>query len=336
MLRSLALFLVAGVMLLAPYSASAATVNFFGPIVPEECNCEASSPDNAASVPSAPEWGCVLATLQNLVAFAISIGVMIVTLMMAYAGILWIASPFNPHNREEGRTLLINSVIGLVITLCSWLLVDFVMKFFYNEQRAAEFAGGQAQGASYLPWESILGGNAGAKCFEVTSSVSGPTGTGFVTSRRGGGGSCSVASAGPCSPSNLTATFGAKAEEASKICIKESSGNPQNVSRTDKLTDGSPYSVGLFQINLTNSFSTRVNGKNCSEAFSGACQGRQVVQQSGNQIGRCSQTIVDRTLYDACVLAAKNPATNIAEAKKLYDGDWGRWRNSALACRLPY
>lgn len=194
MLRSLAIFLAAGVLLLAPYSASAATVNFFGPIVPAECNCEAGSSDNGTPVPSAPEWGCVLATLQNLVVFAISIGVLIVTLMMAYAGILWIASPFNPHNREEGRSLLINSVIGLVITLTSWLIVDFVMKFFYNDQKADAISKGLEESSSYLPWESILGGNQGAKCLKVTNlpdslGEGGSVGEagGYLGNGRGGG-----------------------------------------------------------------------------------------------------------------------------------------------------
>lgn len=335
-MRSLVALLFAGVILAAPLAASAATVNFFGPIVPAECNCFPGNPENPGRVPGAPDWGCVLATLQNAVTFAISIGVVIVVLMMAYAGILWIASPFNPHNREEGRTLLINSVIGLVITLAAWLIVDFVMKALYNPDAAAGYTKGGP-----LPWESILGDGDGLYCLqqaELPGPSAAPGGTSRPSaSRRPIGGTCSAPSApNACAEANLTAAFGAAAQQAAKICGKESGGNPQALSRTDKLADGSAYSVGLFQINLTNSFSQRVNGKNCSEAFSAPCQGRRAVQQSGSNIGRCTSTVVDRTLYNACVAAAKNPQTNIAEAKRLYDGDWGRWKNSAIACSLPY
>ncbi len=174
-------FLLAAMVLTAPLAVSAATVNFFGPIVPAECNCAAKSSVNPGTVQSAPDWGCVLATVQNLVAFAISIGVIIVVLMMAYAGILWIASPFNPHNREEGRTLLMNAVIGLVITLMSWLIVDFVMKALYNPDAAAGYTKGGP-----LPWNSILGnGTAGDRCLDITKQPQGPSGGGLTVSQPG-------------------------------------------------------------------------------------------------------------------------------------------------------
>ncbi len=186
-MRRLALLILLPVLFLAPFSASAATVNFFGPIVPEKCNC---LPSETGGLPSAPDWGCVLATIQNLVSFAIAIGVIIVVFMVAYAGILWIASPFNPHNREEGRNLLMGSIIGLVIVLCSWLLVDFVMKFFYNETRAKDYAGYEE--ISYLPWESILGGNTENKCFVPTTLPDAPVNPGNSMLDPILGGSCAT------------------------------------------------------------------------------------------------------------------------------------------------
>lgn len=158
-LRVLLPVLVFGVMAFMPHQAAAATATFFGPIVPPECHCD--------STQSAPDLGCVLQVIENLMNFAISIGVIIFVLVAAYAGLLWMTSPVNPHNREMGRSILINAVIGLLITLSAWLMVDFIMKTLYNGQ--------------FGPWNAILGqGNA---CIAI---VPPPAGTGTTGSNNGG------------------------------------------------------------------------------------------------------------------------------------------------------
>lgn len=343
MVRPLLVFLAAGIILLGPLTVSAATTNFFGPIVPNGTNGQ----PNCICPGSAPSFGCVLQTVQNAISFGVSILVIIITLMIAYSGILFMVNPTNPNQREHGRSMVTNAFIGLIIVLCAWLIVDFVMKALYNGSAAADAVGYSK--APALPWNAIIEGRGEGvnECIipKESSPLPGMPSVGFALPGHVTGGSpsrtpigqaCSVPSSGPCSEASLAAAFGSKASEAAKICMKESTGNPQSMSKTDKLADGSPYSVGLFQINLTNSFDTKVNGKSCSAAFSGPCQGRQVVQQSGSNIGRCSQTIVDRALYTACVAEAKKPQVNIAEAKRLFDGDWGRWKNSAMACSLPH
>lgn len=141
-LRVLLPVLLLSFALFAPLGASAATTDFFGELFPTECKCEGS----------APEWGCVMIVLQNLINLGISVGVLIFVLVAAFAGILWMTSPMNPRNREMGRSMLLNAVVGLVIALSSWLLVDFVMKALYNP------------GAGFGPWNSILDGNADKKC----------------------------------------------------------------------------------------------------------------------------------------------------------------------------
>lgn len=144
-LRVLLPLIVVGVIALAPASASAADVTFFGPLIPEECHCDEEG--------SAPDFGCALAVVQNAMNLAISLSFIIFALVIAAAGVLFIASPISARNRELGRTMMLNSVVGLVIALSGWLLVDFVMKtlFSYNE-------GASAEGVAELgPWNSILG-----------------------------------------------------------------------------------------------------------------------------------------------------------------------------------
>jgi hypothetical protein len=179
MLRSLALFLVAGVLTLAPLSASAATVNFFGPIIPDgtngqpDCNCEEVEGPDGQMYPSAPDWGCVLQTIQNAIAVGVSFVVVIITLSIAYAGIMIMANPNNPGQREQGRSLVMNAIIGLVIVLTAWLIVDFVMKAFYNPSAAAPYLKG-----GNFAWNAIISDDSGGKyCFSPTATPK-PTSTG--------------------------------------------------------------------------------------------------------------------------------------------------------------
>ena len=102
----------------------------FGPIVPEayrQCPCG---------------FGGVLAIIQNLVNFAIGIAIIFATIILVWGGILYILSPTNPESRSTANKMLINAVVGLLITLSAWLIVDFVMKTLY--------------GGQFGPWNSIL------------------------------------------------------------------------------------------------------------------------------------------------------------------------------------
>lgn len=147
-LRVLLPVLVVGIVALAPHAAYAASATFFGPIVPPECHCDAATNGGQQS---APDIGCVLQTIDNAMNFAISIGVIIFVLVTAYAGLLLIFSPMNSHNRELARTVILNAVIGLLIAMSAWLMVDFIMKSLYNEK--------------FGPWYSILG--SGNQCLSV-------------------------------------------------------------------------------------------------------------------------------------------------------------------------
>lgn len=124
------------IVLLVPESASAA---FWGPIIDGRCKCENSAPD----------WGCVIQAVQNVMNLAVSLGVVVATLVIAYAGAIWMVSPVNPQGREMGRTMLLNAVIGLVVLLAGWIFVDFLMKQLYNENA-------NSNGVQLGGWNEIL------------------------------------------------------------------------------------------------------------------------------------------------------------------------------------
>ena len=123
-------------VLIVPEMASAA---IWDPVIDGRCVCPNSAPD----------WGCVIQTVQNVMNLAVSLAVVIATLVIAYAGAIWLVSPVNPKSREMGRTMLLNAVIGLVVLLAGWIFVDFLMKQLYNESA-------NSNGVTLGPWNEIL------------------------------------------------------------------------------------------------------------------------------------------------------------------------------------
>ncbi len=85
----------------------------------------------------------VLQLIQNLMNAAIAIGVIAFVIVFAYAGIMFMVNPTNPEMRSKARGMLINVMVGMIIVLAAWLVVDFIMKTLYKD-------------SSYGPWNSIL------------------------------------------------------------------------------------------------------------------------------------------------------------------------------------
>lgn len=60
-------------------------------------------------------------------------------------------SSVNAENKSKAKNVLTNAVVGLLLALSAWLLVDFMMKTLYNP--ATQDQSGKVWG----PWNSILG-----------------------------------------------------------------------------------------------------------------------------------------------------------------------------------
>lgn len=156
-------------ILLLPFVAEAQ----FGPIIPEACRaCPCG-------------FGGVLAIIQNVVNFIIGLSIIFATIIIVWAGGLYILSATNPESRSTANKMLINAAIGLVIVLSAWLIVDFVMKALYNNE--SEFG----------PWNSILAGDGEEGSCIVASTTTPPSlfdGNLFTVPGGGtpgtGGGSC--------------------------------------------------------------------------------------------------------------------------------------------------
>ncbi|MFA5998019.1 MAG: pilin [Candidatus Paceibacterota bacterium] len=114
-----ALLLVAGSLAL-PLAAHAA-IPFLGPIIPEDVNrCAAG-------------WGMVMIVINNIISFLITIAIIFVApLMIAWSGFLFVVNPVNAAGKEQAKKILTSTVVGIVIALAGWLIVDAIMAVLYN------------------------------------------------------------------------------------------------------------------------------------------------------------------------------------------------------------
>lgn len=115
-----ALLLVAGSLAL-PLAAHAA-IPFFGPIIPEAVNrCAAG-------------WGLVMVVVNNIISLLITLAIVFVApLMIAWSGFLYVVNPVDPSGISSAKKILTNTVVGIVIALAGWLIVDAIMAVLYNQ-----------------------------------------------------------------------------------------------------------------------------------------------------------------------------------------------------------
>lgn len=131
------------VVLLMPAPAQAA---FYGPIVPAACKCDKQTVEGTnVQVTTAPDYGCVLQVIQNVLNVVVTLATLVMVFYIVIAGLQFIMSGSGGEALSKAKTRITNVVIGIVVVLVAWLLIDYVMKTIYNEK--GEFG----------PWNSILG-----------------------------------------------------------------------------------------------------------------------------------------------------------------------------------
>lgn len=310
-MRYLAALAVFSILSLAPFAAHAANLPLFNPdfrIVPDPHEYDPSCPVGAPL-----SFGAVMQTVQNLMNVAISVGVLVMIFAIVVTGFQLVMSATNPHGKEEARKRFGSVFIGFLVVISAWLVVDFIMKTLYNPDTN--------DGRRWGPWNEIITADSNDWCIKEgeTKAIIDASVIGVLTGRSGpgssGGGRCLAQDSGACASSNMSA-FGDMAETASRVCYGESTGNASAESTTDKLGDGTPYSFGLFQINIT---AHRINNLNCPSAFSRQnCTLRSCGRGTGVRV-------TDVELYNQCRAAAKNPATNIAKAVEIFNDASRRW-----------
>jgi Type IV secretion system pilin len=248
------------------------------------------------------------AFVANIYQFALEIGGALAFAVVVYGGIKYLTSAGNPSAQSDAKEWIESALLGLLLLVG----VFFILKVV-NPQLVD----------LYLPplaGVSVSGGN----------PVSGGGGSTGGSGSSGGAPSarCTAPASGPCSSASLANTcMGANAAMAGGVCNVESGGSAAaggdlstNLGPNGK---GLPASVGLFQINLS---ANTLPGLNCPAAFSNPYTGTNP-----------HTTIINMPLYQQCVAAAENVATNIAKACALSKNgtNWNMWGPSTkTACGL--
>lgn len=148
--------------------AQAANLPLFNPdftIVPEACH---SCPCSFAGT---------LQLVQNVMNVMIAFGVLIIILVIVTAGFQFLMSASNPHGRENAKSTFVKAIIGFLVVISAWLVVDFIMKTLYNDEGV------------FGPWNEIIMSDDPEMCIESHEATPILDGSiiGVITGRDGPG-----------------------------------------------------------------------------------------------------------------------------------------------------
>ncbi len=166
--------LVAGSLAL-PLAAQAGGIPFFGPIIPNEqitVNGVLTNQNVCAA-----GWGLLITVINNVISLLITLAIVFVApLMIAWSGFLLVVSQGDSGKRTEARKILTNTVVGIVIALAGWLIVDAIMVALYNPD--TPIAGGKLG-----VWSQLVTSGGAPLCIPLAASLkpaAPPTGVAVV------------------------------------------------------------------------------------------------------------------------------------------------------------
>jgi hypothetical protein len=74
------------------------------------------------------DWNALIKLGQNILNFMVTISVFVAAIMFAYAGWLFFSDSGNASNIEKGKKIFGAIVIGLIIVLIAWLVIDTLLQ----------------------------------------------------------------------------------------------------------------------------------------------------------------------------------------------------------------
>lgn len=238
------------------------------------------------------------AFVANFYNFALVIAGILAFGVIVYGGIRYMTSAGNPSGQSDAKEWIESALLGILLLAGAYFILKVINPALLNlnlpDLQPANIATAPGGGVS--------------------------AGGGVISS----GGSCKAPNTGPCTVANLqNSCLGSNASTFSAICAHESGGAATIKSGSDYCVgpngEKDSVSVGLFQINLTNSWKQTVDGQNCGNAFQGqaiSCPGHGPCTTGHNGTGQQCH-VVDTKLYNDCVAAAQVAANNINVACQL-------------------
>ncbi len=299
---SLAAFFILGSLAL-PLAAHAGGIPFFGPIIPQTGEI-ATCPGN---------WSLLLTVVNNIMSFLLTMAIVFLApIMIAVAGFQYVTSAGNPGGISKAHTMLTGTVVGIVVALAAWIMVDAIMAVLYNPSTVGS------------TWTSLIKGG-GPVCVPVASvlhqSVPGANVTGTDDSGNAiltfGDGACDPAQLKAIIPGLTTAeanTFACIAKPES-ACGKRGKNYSWNVPNKQGLAS---TAYGAFQV-LLSSNSAYFNSTVCQQAagVTTSINCRAGFGANGFTAGG------DPVALETCLKAASNLSCNFSAAYKLYMSSGG-------------
>lgn len=150
---SLSIAICIGVSFVAP-TVTHASIPFLGPIIPQgQATC-------------AGAWGLFILVVNNIIEFLITLVIaFIAPIMIAYSGFLFVVNPVNAGGKDKAKGILTNTVVGIVIALSAWLIVDAVMAVLYSPPSDTRGTWGK--------WTDLISGNSASFCMTQKGSLPG-------------------------------------------------------------------------------------------------------------------------------------------------------------------
>lgn len=146
-------------------SIASAEIPFFGPIIPQTGSSLPGDP--AATCPLG--WAALITVVNNIISFLITIAIVAVApIMIGYAGFLFVINPVNAGGKEEAKGILLHTIVGIIIALSAYLIVNAIMAVLYDPSE---------QGFGKQWYELVTSGGE-ELCIEIQGSlnqVSAPT-----------------------------------------------------------------------------------------------------------------------------------------------------------------
>lgn len=132
-----------------------AAIPFFGPIIPQ-------AGDQGVC---AAGWGMVITVINNIIQFLITLVIVFIApLMLAYSGFLYVVNPVDPSGIKKAKDILKNTVLGLIIALAGWMIVDAIMAVLYDQ-------GKQTSAGALGVWSNLISSDGTKICIPLATSL---------------------------------------------------------------------------------------------------------------------------------------------------------------------
>ena len=274
--------------------------------------------------------------MKNITSWIFMVMTYIAFAVLVAMGVFYIISAGNTQMIGIAKSGIKAALYGFAIVLLGWVAINVILMVLADGALGTDTAA-----FSFKTNGSWFTYSCDAKSKYVRTGISGVTGGGGTTTgggatNPGGNGTCDTTTSGPCSVDSLKSTcFSSNAEAISRLCNKESKGDPGSKSGVDICTNygNRSFSGGLFQINVFSNGS-QLGDSRCSNLGSkGSCANR---RSSDNVCLGWNCQINNISDFDYCMGLTLSAAPNIKVACALSNNgsNLTPWACSANKCGL--